>query len=115
DKEISMEEQSRSVDEEMKANNITEEQLAKSNEPSFVSALQEKKNAQKDAKEKPLQFRKNEAQELKAAQASSNADASRGLVSMFTTRGKNFDSVVKQQQTTKSKDEEERAAVVAKI
>lgn len=115
DSEISMEAQSQSLDTEMKANNVTEDQLAKSNEPSFTNALKEKKGAQKDAKEKPQLFRKNEAQELKSAQAASNTDASKSMMSMFSTRGKDFDGVVKQQQTSKSKDEQARAEVVAKI
>ena len=115
DAEISMDNQSQQLDTEMKANNVTEDQLAKSNEPSFTNALKEKNNAQKDAKEKPLLFRKNEAQGLKSAQAASNADASKSMLSMFSTRGKNFDGAVKQQQTSKEKDEQERAAVVVKI
>lgn len=115
DAEISMDKQSQQPDTEMKANNVTEDQLAKSNEPSFTNALKEKNNAQKDAKEKPLLFRNNEAQGLKSAQAASNADASKSMLSMFSTRGKNFDGAVKQQQTSKEKDEQERAAVVVKI
>ena len=115
DNEISMEEQSRSLDKEMKTNNITEDQLARSNEPSFISGLREKKAAQKDAKDKPLLYRKQEAQMVQEAQSASEGEASRSMAGMFATRGKNFDGVVKQQQATKSKDEAERAAVVKKI
>ncbi len=113
--EISMDAQSQSLDTEMQAGNITEGQLAKSNEPSFTNALDEKKGAQKDAKEKPLLFRRNEARELKSAQATSTAEASKTLTGMFTARGKDFDGVVKQQQTTRQKDEHARAEVILKI
>jgi len=60
DNEISLQEQSSSLDKEMKDNDVTEEQLTKSNEPSFTAALDQKKSAQKDAVEKPKQFRKDE-------------------------------------------------------
>ena len=113
--EISMEEQSRSLDEEMKANNVSEKQLQTSNEPSFASALKEKKNAQQDAKDKPQLYRKEEGLQLKEAQGAANGSAGNALNNMFASRDKNFSSVVKQQQSTKQKDEERRADVARQI
>lgn len=115
DSEISMEQQSQSLDEEMKANNVTEDQLASSNEPTFTEALDEKKNAQKDAVEKPNEYRKEEALTLKEAKADVNEKSVQTMVGMHGARGKNFEASVAQQQTAKQKDELERANVSIKI
>ena len=115
DGEISMEQQSQSLDEEMNANNVTEEQLASSNEPTFSAALDEKKNAQKDAIEKPNEYRKEEALTLKEAKADVNEKSVQTMAGMHGARGKSFDASVTQQQTAKQKDEEKRAAVAKTI
>lgn len=113
--EISMQEQSNSLDQEMKDNNVTEDQLAGSNEPSFVSALKEKKNAQKDAEQKPKLYQKEESLALKEAKATAGVSAAQGLTVMHNSRGKNFEASVKQQQTAKQKDEARRAEVARTI
>ncbi len=113
--EISMEAQSKSLDAEMKANNVTEDQLQKSNEPSFAEAANEKRNAQKDAAQKPAQYRKDEALTLNQSKATANAETSKALVAMNTSRGKNFEGAVQHQQTTKQKDQERRANVAKDI
>ena len=113
--EISMQEQSNSLDQEMKDNNVTENQLAGSNEPGFVSALKEKKNAQKDAAEKPKLYRKEESLALKEAKETAGVSAAQGLTVMHNSRGKNFESSVKHQQTAKEKDEARRAEVARTI
>ena len=115
DNEITLQAQSKSLDEEMKANNVTEEQLAKSNEPSFTAALDEKKGAQKDAAEKPKQYRKDETLMLNQAKATAMQQSGVSLTGMDTARGKNFDMVVQHQQTTKDKDNVTRANVAKDI
>lgn len=113
--EISMQEQSASLDDEMKQNNVTEDQLQGSNEPSFQSALKEKKSAQKDAVEKPLLYRKQETAELKAAQAEAGGKAASSLAGMHDSRGKNFEAVVSKQGDGKKSDEDARAKVARDI
>jgi hypothetical protein len=113
--EISMDEQSKSLDDEMKANNVTEGQLAGSNEPSFTAALDEKKNAQKDAAEKPNEYRKEESLALKEAKAEANEKSAQTLAGMHGARGKNFEAAVTHQQTARQKDEERRATVARTI
>lgn len=113
--EISMQEQSQSLDEEMKANNITEDQLIGSNEPSFSQAVDEKRNAQKDAEEKPQQYRKEETLVIKEAKTTAGVEAAQALSAMHGARGKNFDATVKHQQTAKQKDEETRATIAKAI
>ncbi len=113
--EISMQEQSSSLEEEMKKNNVTENQLTTSNEPSFAEALNEKQAAQKDAVDKPKQYKKEEAVELKAAKAEATQDATKTLTVMHGARGKNFADSVQQQQTSKKKDEDARTKVTNEI
>lgn len=48
------------MDDEMAANDVTEEQLAKSEEPSFISTLDSKKTAKANISEAPVQFRQEE-------------------------------------------------------
>jgi len=115
DNEISLQDQSKSLDDEMKANNVTEEQLAKSNEPSFTAALDQKKGAQKDAVEKPKQYRKDEKLMLNQAQAVTQEQSAHALAGMDAERGKNFGMVVQHQQTTKEKDHLTRAGVAKQI
>jgi Domain of unknown function (DUF4157) len=115
DNEISLEGQSKSLDDEMKANNVTEDQLAKSNEPSFTAALDQKKGAQKDAVEKPKQYRKDETLMLGEAKGGAQVESTHALAGMDTARGKNFALVVQQQQTTKQKDHLTRADVAKDI
>ncbi len=115
DDEISMQEQSASLDEEMKQNNISEDQLQGSNEPSFQSALKEKRNAQKDAVEKPLQYRKDEGMELKEAETEAGGKAGATLAGMYSTRGKKFGETVIQQNASTKRDEDSRAKVADDI
>lgn len=48
------------MDDEMAANDVTEEQLAKSEEPSFLTTLDSKKTAKANITEAPVQFRQDE-------------------------------------------------------
>ena len=115
DNEISLQEKSNSLDQEMKANDVTEEQLTKSNEPSFTAALDQKKNAQKDAVERPKQFRKDETLMLTQAKAGAEGESAHALAGMDVARGKNLGMVVQNQQVTKQKDHLTRAKVAATI
>jgi len=115
DEEISMQEQSRTLDDEMKANNITEGQLKSSNEPSFQEALDQKKGAQKDAADKPKLYQKEEGVALKAARDEAGVSSSVALNTMHASRGKNFDASVKEQQSSKQKDEDQRALVAKEV
>ncbi|HTI61070.1 eCIS core domain-containing protein [Mucilaginibacter sp.] len=115
DDEVSMQEQSASLDDEMKQNNVTETQLQGSNEPTFQSAVKEKRNAQKDALEKPVQYRKDEKAELKTAESEAASKAAGSLAGMHKDRDKNFAAVILQQNDSKKKDEDARAKVAKDI
>ncbi|MFF2958092.1 hypothetical protein ACFVT1_04020 [Streptomyces sp. NPDC057963] len=94
---------------------VTEDQLAKGNEPEFDQALSAKKTAEKDSAKAPAQGKAAENQHLttaKAGAAASGAQAMNALTATRASAGKHVDSGKGE---TKSKDEKRRAEVTAKL
>ncbi|MEU0625974.1 hypothetical protein [Streptomyces sp. NPDC005989] len=94
---------------------VTEDQLAKGNEPDFDQALSTKKTAEADSAKAPAKGRAAEAQQLstaKAGAAASGAQALNALTAARTSAGKQVDGGKGE---TKSKDEKKRAEVTAKL
>ncbi|UZI29984.1 putative toxin [Streptomyces sp. VB1] len=94
---------------------VTEEQLAKGNEPEFNEALSAKKTSEADAAKAPAKGKAAEDQQLSTAQqnaAASGAQAMAGLTATRATAGKQVDGG---KNDTKSKDEKKRAEVTAKL
>ncbi|MEU6018219.1 hypothetical protein ABZ826_30595 [Streptomyces sp. NPDC047515] len=94
---------------------VTEDQLAKGNEPEFDQALSAKKTAEADSAKAPAKGRTAEAQQLstaKAGAAASGAQAMTALTATRTAAGKQVDGGKGE---TKSKDEKKRAEVTAKL
>ncbi|MFJ7196067.1 MULTISPECIES: hypothetical protein [unclassified Streptomyces] len=94
---------------------VTEDQLAKGNEPEFDQALSAKKTAETDSAKAPAKGKAAEAQQLstaKAGAAASGAQAMNALTATRTSAGKQVDGGKGE---TKSKDEKKRAEVTAKL
>ncbi|MCX5501917.1 hypothetical protein OG887_21415 [Streptomyces sp. NBC_00053] len=94
---------------------VTEDQLAKGNEPEFDQALSTKKTAEADSAKAPAKGKAAEAQQLsnaKAGAAASGAQAMNTLTATRTSAGKQVDGGKGE---TKSKDEKKRAEVTAKL
>ncbi|MFC8624799.1 phage tail protein [Streptomyces anulatus] len=94
---------------------VTEEQLAKGNEPEFNEALSAKKTSEADAAKAPAKGKAAEDQQLSNAKenaAASGAQAMAGLTSTRAAAGKQVDGG---KNDTKSKDEKKRAEVTAKL
>ncbi|WP_327258985.1 MULTISPECIES: phage tail protein [unclassified Streptomyces] len=94
---------------------VTEDQLAKGNEPEFNEALSAKKTAETDSAKAPAKGKTAEAQQLntaKAGAAASGAQAMNALTATRTSAGKHIDGG---KGDTKSKDEKRRAEVTAKL
>lgn len=94
---------------------VTEEQLAKGNEPEFTEALSAKKTSEADAAKAPAKGKAAEDQQLSSAKenaAASGAQAMAGLTATRATAGKQVDGG---KNDTKSKDEKKRAEVTAKL
>ncbi|MFJ3608650.1 DddA-like double-stranded DNA deaminase toxin [Streptomyces anulatus] len=94
---------------------VTEEQLAKGNEPEFNEALSAKKTSESDAAKAPAKGKAAEDQQLSTAKqnaAASGAQAMAGLTSTRAAAGKQVDGG---KNDTKSKDEKKRAEVTTKL
>ncbi|HEX2396227.1 MAG TPA: DUF4157 domain-containing protein, partial [Bacteroidales bacterium] len=113
--EISLQKGSQDLDKEMVDANVTEKQLAKSNEPKFNAALESKKTAQKDAVDRPKQFRKDESGIINNAQVVATGMSKTKLASMVGSRKTKMGGVLSKQEQAKAKDEADRAKVAADI
>ena len=115
DSEISMEKESRSLDELMAENNMTEEQLAESNEPSFQQALETKRQAQAEAAAAPGRYRTQEQEILAGAQARAGGAGQRGLGGMFEARQGVFGDVFARQGGTETADKTQQDQVYKEL
>ncbi|MEH2222251.1 eCIS core domain-containing protein [Nostoc sp.] len=113
--EAPLQDDSKKLDQQMKEADVTEEQLANSNEPEFQGALAAKKDAQTNAVEAPPQYRQQEQGILATAQATAEATAQQHLQAMHGIRTQNLGQVGEQQIGAKSKDEQARAKVAGDI
>ncbi|MFG2134621.1 hypothetical protein ACGFNV_43625 [Streptomyces sp. NPDC048751] len=103
------------VNQQMADAEVTEEQLAKSNEPQFTDALSAKKEGEKHSAVAPGQARGAEARQLTAARqgaAAVGTQAMTGLAAARTATGKQVDGG---KGATKSADERKRAEVTARL
>jgi hypothetical protein len=109
--EVSLQEGSKSLDQQMSEANVSEEQLASSNEPQFKSALTAKKTAQTDAKTAPQGYRQQEQGILKQAQGEAQTTAQNQLQGMHGDREQLLSAVVGLQGEAKGQDEQKRTEV----
>jgi Domain of unknown function (DUF4157) len=115
DSEISFEKESASLDQLMADNQMTEEQLAVSNEPQFVQALDAKKAAQQKAAEAPGVYREGEQKVLEGARGQAGHTGAEGFGAMFQTRKGAFTTVFSKQSSTATADKAEQAKIQAKL
>jgi hypothetical protein len=113
--EISMEKESQSLDDYMSENEVTDEQLAKSNEPKFTGALDEKNNAQKEAKLAPVRYRKKEQAQLGSAQKTAATTSQEGLDQMQAAKLLSENTVLTNQTTNKTSDKTEQEKIYAEF
>ncbi|MFY7672190.1 hypothetical protein ACOSP6_13985 [Tenacibaculum sp. MEBiC06402] len=113
--EISMEKESQSLDDYMSENEVTDEQLAKSNEPKFTGALDEKNNAQTEAKLAPVKYRKKEQAQLGAAEKTATTTSQEGLDQMQAAKLLSENTVLTNQTTNKTSDKTEQEKIYAEF
>ncbi|MFF2188046.1 hypothetical protein [Streptomyces sp. NPDC058155] len=94
---------------------VTEEQLAKGNEPEFNDALSAKKTSEADAAKAPAKGKAAEDQQLAAAKEGAAASGAQAMSALTATRGAAGKQVDGGKGDTKSKDEKKRAEVTAKL
>lgn len=103
------------TDQEMAEADVTDTQLAESNEPQFQTALSDKKTAAAHADTAPGEFRAHEAQVLAQGKAEAGQATGVGVAGMQSSRVGAFAKLVARKTTTKSADEVRRAQVTAEI
>lgn len=103
------------VDQQMVDAQVTEEQLARSNEPEFTGALKEKGAAEQHAATAPGQVRASEAQTLAGAKAMAGQAGAAAMTALATSRKQGGAQVSAGKDGAKSADERKRAEVTAKL
>lgn len=106
---------SQSLDQQLAEADITEEQLAKSNEPQFQSALDSKKTAQAHSQTAPQAYRQGEQSQLSQAESTAAGTAQEKLQGMHDKRSQSLDQVTGKQVEGKGKDEESRTKIAGDI
>nr|WP_239109752.1 hypothetical protein [Streptomyces anulatus] len=94
---------------------VTEEQLAKGNEPEFDEALSAKKTSEADAAKAPAKGKAAQDQQLSAAKQNAAASGAQAMAGLTVTRAAAGKQVDGGKSDTKSKDEKKRAEVTAKL
>ncbi|WLQ37800.1 hypothetical protein P8A18_32105 [Streptomyces castrisilvae] len=94
---------------------VTEDQLAKGNEPEFNEALGAKKTAEADSAKAPAKGRSAENQQLNTAKAGAAASGAAAMSALTATRAQAGQKVDGGKGETKSKDEKKRAEVTTKL
>ncbi|WP_329378422.1 phage tail protein [Streptomyces sp. NBC_01716] len=102
-------------DQAMEDAEVTEEQLAKGNEPEFNEALAAKKTSEADAAKAPAKGKAAEDQQLAAAKAGAAASGAQAMTALTAKRDAAGKQVDGGKGDTKTKDEKKRAEVTAKL
>jgi hypothetical protein len=109
--EISMEKDAQALDHQMAESNVTEEQLAKSNEPEFTGALKSKQDAQQEARNAPAEYREQEQPMIGKAEENAKATVAGKMEDIHGVRADMFGKVDTAKTGTKAKDEEKRKQI----
>ncbi|MFI9627315.1 hypothetical protein [Streptomyces sp. NPDC052042] len=102
-------------DKALAAAEVTEDQLAKGNEPEFDQALKAKKTAESDSVKAPVAARSGESRQLAAAKAGAAASGAQAMNALTATRASAGKQVDGGKGETKSRDEKRRAEATAKL
>ncbi len=115
DQEISMEKEAQSLDNQMAESDVTDEQLANSNEPTFGEALSSKQEAQTQARNAPAEYRAKEQPQISKAEDQAKATVAGKLTEMHDGRAAAFAKVDEGKNSTKTKDEEKRKEIAGNL
>jgi len=113
--QVNLEAGKHQANQEMADAEVTEPQLAQSNEPQFQEALADKQAAAAHADTAPGEFRQQEQQVIQQGKTEAAAQTTEGVAGMQGAKGAALAKLVADKGKTKSKDEAKRAEVTAKI
>ncbi len=103
------------VDAQMAAANVTDEQIARSNEPDFTGALESRDRAREHAATAPVEYRAQEATILEQGRAAAAGEAGAGLAAMHGARVGALDDAVAGKQDGKTALEDDHARIDGEI
>lgn len=103
------------ANQEMADADVSEQQLAQSNEPEFQQGLADKQAAAEHSQTAPAEFRQQEQQVLQQGKAEASAETAAGVTGMQSSKAAALANLVADKGKTKSKDEAKRAEVTAKV
>jgi hypothetical protein len=106
---------SQSIDQEMAKADVTDQQLANSNEPEFQGALASKQEAQTSAAQAPQEYRSFEGEQVGQAKNEAAGAAQAQLQGMHGERAALLTKIAGQQSGAKAQDEAARAKVAGDI
>jgi ppGpp synthetase/RelA/SpoT-type nucleotidyltranferase len=113
--EAPLQENSQKLDQQMAEADVTPEQLEKSNEPEFKTALSAKQDTQTHAQESPASYRQFEQEQLSQAEGEATTNAQEKLQGMHGERAGILGQVVSRQTDAKGKDEQARSKVAGEL
>ncbi|MFT4216078.1 MAG: hypothetical protein QM619_02695 [Micropruina sp.] len=105
----------RQADDTLAEADVSEKQLAESNEPQFTEALADKKAAATQAEAAPAAYRAEEAQVIGQGKAEAQTETTAGMHGMQSSRAAALATLVADKGKAKTKDEAKRAEVTSKI
>lgn len=103
------------IDQQMAEANVTEEQLANSNEPEFQGALAARGEVRADAAQAPGTYRQQEQGIISQTQTDAQATSQQELGAMHGSREQLLGAVTGQQAQTQAQDEGKRAEIAGEI
>ena len=113
--QVNLEAGKQQANQEMADAEVSEPQLAQSNEPEFQQALSAKQAAAAHADSAPGEYRAQEQQVLQQGKTETAAETTAGVQGMQGAKGAALANLVADKGKTKSKDEAKRAEVTTKI
>jgi hypothetical protein len=113
--EAPVKKKTQSVDQEMAEAEVSDEQLAQSNEPEFQGALDSKKEAKDHAQQAPQEVRQAEQSQIEGAEGEAAAMAQERTQAMHGDRAQVLSQVEGGQGEAKSEDESARQKVASDI
>lgn len=94
-----------SLDKTMQENDLTDDQLAESEEPKFIDTLQAKQKSQQELCKVPGKLKDAENAQLQQTAGSAQSVLNQGMGNMFLNRDGNFKNVDQGQHTVKTEEE----------
>ena len=110
-----LQEETNSIDSEMKTHGVTDKMLANSNEPSFTEALDEKNKAKTESTAATQKFRKTENTELSKTRQQAQSQAVQHIGGMHNARKGGLNHAHGEQKNTATKDSQKRKEIADHI